>query len=61
MLFCFTLRLQHKAEEANLLERDAGVANGCHTRCCVQQRANGTMPCVFFQSIDVEMQRLRRR
>ena len=61
MLFCFTLRLQHKAEEANLPEGDAGVANVCHTRCCVQQRAYGTMPGVFFQTINMEMQRLRRR
>ncbi len=60
MLFCFTFRLQQQAEEANLLERNARMANGCHTRCCMQQRAYRTMPGVFFQSINMEMQRLRR-
>lgn len=60
MLIGFTVSFQQKAEEARLMERDIDVADTCHTHCGVQQRANGTMPRVFFQPVRVEMQRLRR-
>jgi hypothetical protein len=61
MQFSLAVSIQQQAQDACLLEGNSGVAQTCHTRRRVQQRAHGTMSSVFFQPVRVEMQRLRRR
>jgi len=53
-------RLQQQLKNANLPKGNDHVAWACHTNSRVQQRTHRTVPGIGFQSIRMEMQRLRR-
>ncbi len=60
MQLCLAICFQRQSESACLLEGDFRVRETCHTNCRVQQRAYAAIAGVFFQTIQVEMQRLSR-